>query len=90
MIKIAATGILLSIGAMSCASTFPYKYYGIWPSKGTLLGSDPSKDLPLTLCEPDEVTKGKCVVFFVDDFDRLLADYVSMKERLKRCETDGR
>lgn len=90
MIKMAVTGVLLTVGAMSCASSFPYKYYGIWPSKDVLLGSEPKNDLPLTFCEPDDVSKGKCVVFFTDEFDRLLTDYVSTKERLKRCEANGR
>jgi len=90
MIKPMIAGIALTAAAMSCASSFPYKYYGIWPSRDTLLAADPKNDLPLNLCEPDDSVKGKCVVLFVDQFDRLLADYISMKERLSKCEKNAK
>jgi hypothetical protein len=73
----------------SCAAAFPYKFYGIVPSTSTLLGPDPKQDLPLSLCEPDDEAKGKCVVLFREEFERLMADYVSTKERLKQCEQNG-
>lgn len=89
MIKGIAIAIFLASVGGSCAAAFPYKYYGIIPSTSTLLAKDPKYDLPLSLCEPDDQIKGKCVVLFVEDFERLLTDYAAMKERLKQCEQNG-
>lgn len=74
------------LGIASCASTFPYKWYGIDPAAGVLLGKTEKEDLPLTTCQGDEKQKGKCAVILVDEFDRLRNDYIALKERLKKCE----
>lgn len=70
----------------ACASAFPYKWYGIDPGTGVLLGRTPKEDLPLTTCSPDQAQKGKCAVMLIDEFDRLRNDYVSLKRRLEACE----
>ena len=70
----------------ACASAFPYKWYGIDPGAGILLGKIESEDLPLTVCSADQNQKGKCAVILIDEFDRLRNDYAAMKERLKACE----
>jgi hypothetical protein len=70
----------------ACASAFPYKWYGIDPGAGVLLGKTPKDDLPISVCSPDDVQKGKCAVMLVDEFDRLRNDYTALKERLKACE----
>ena len=77
--------MLVALG--SCASSFPHKWYGIDPARGLLLGKTEAEDLPLTRCQGDEVQKGKCAVMLIDDFDRMRTDYVTMKERLKACES---
>lgn len=77
--------IALCLCLVACAA-FNYKYYGINPQAGTLLGATPDKDLPLSTCQGDAAQQGKCVVFLVDEFDRLQADYVRMVQRLKACE----
>jgi hypothetical protein len=77
------TVVLLTLFA--CAS-FTYQYYGIIPSKGVLLGKTPKEDQPLTVCEPDDQVKGKCVVLFTPEFERLRADLIDAQERLKACE----
>jgi len=81
--KWSATIILL--GVASCASVFPYKWYGIDVDKQMLLGKEPKDDLPLTVCKADDQVKGKCVVMKVEDFDRLMSDYADKSERLKKC-----
>jgi len=72
---------------MLACSSFKYKYYGILPSQGLLLGKQPKDDRPLSVCEPDEAVKGKCVVMFTDEFERVRADIVDLTERLKACES---
>lgn len=78
---------LFLVAMSSCASAFPYKWYGIDPARGVLLGKTEAEDIPLTTCQPDDVQKGKCAVMLVDDFDRMRTDYATTKERLKACES---
>lgn len=71
----------------SCATPqFNYKWYGIDPEAGKILGATPDKDLPLSLCQGDAAQAGKCVVMFVDEFDRLRTDYIQMQVQLKECQ----
>ena len=70
----------------ACASAFPYKWYGIDPEAGVLLGNTAKDDLPLSICAPDDVQKGKCAVMLVAEFDRMRNDYATLVERLKACE----
>ena len=73
--------------ASSCATPqFNYKWYGIDPSAGKLLGPTEADDLSLSLCQGDAQQQGKCAVMFVDEFDRLRTDYISTKIRLEECE----
>ena len=78
--------IVSLISVASCASSFPYKWYGIDPEKNVLLGPTEKEDLPLSVCQPDDIQKGKCAVMLVDEFDRMRNDLVTLKERLKKCE----
>lgn len=79
---------LVSFGIFSCASSFPYKHYGLDAQsyEGRLLGPDETDDLPLRLCEPTEHQQGLCIVVFIDEWEKLRADYRATKERLKKCE----
>lgn len=83
--------ILISL--VSCASTFPYRWYGIDPDKQILLGKTPQEDLPLSTCSPDQKSKGKCAVFLIEDFERMRNDHIILKEKVKelekKCETSG-
>lgn len=76
--------ILLLIAA--CASAFPYKWYGIDPNAGVLLGKDKESDLPLSKCQGDKEQQGKCAVMIVDEFDRLRNDYAALRAKLEACE----
>lgn len=78
--------MLLLIGIVACAAAFPYKWYGLDPVSGKLLGKTEAEDLPITICSPDSIQKGKCTVMLVDEFDRMRNDFVTLKERLKACE----
>lgn len=74
----------------SCGS-FSYKWYGMQLpdyTKGKLLAEDEADDLPMSVCKPDQVRKGKCVVMLIDEFEKLKADYEVARERLKQCEKD--
>jgi hypothetical protein len=70
----------------ACASAFPYRWYGIDPQMGTLLGAKPKDDMPLTVCQGDSVQQGKCAVMLVDEFDRMRNDFATLKSRLEACE----
>jgi hypothetical protein len=87
--------LLLAVTLVACAG-FNYKYYGLEPVsyEGKLLGPKEKDDVPFKLCAPDPAiegepakkTQGKCVVMFVDEFEKLRFEMVDMKERLKACE----
>lgn len=74
------------LAASSCATPqFSYRWYGIDPNEQKLLGPVESMDRPLSECQGDEQQKGKCAVFFIDEFDRLRNDYIQMQLRLRQC-----
>ena len=75
------------LAVSSCAAPqFNYRWYGIDPAAGKLLGPVESMDLPLSTCQGDEQQKGKCAVLFIDEFDRLRNDLIQLKLRLDQCE----
>ena len=76
------------IGGLGSCSSFPYRHYGLDAKsyEGQLLGPEPKDDLPLTVCQPDEQTKGKCIVVLAAEWFRLRQEYESMLARLKACE----
>lgn len=76
---------------LACAA-LPYTYYGIAPLegeslRGTLLAKDPSNDKPLERCQADETDKGKCVVLFTNEFERIITDLETTKQALKDCQS---
>jgi len=76
---------ILALG--SCASAnFNYKWYGIDPLAGRLLGPTEAQDLPLDRCQGDELQKGKCSVMFIEEFERMRTEYIQLKVRLRACE----
>jgi hypothetical protein len=59
----------------------------IHPSSDLLLAPEPKDDLSLSkTCEPDDVTKGKCVALKVEEFQRLIDDYKRISNELKECQ----
>lgn len=70
----------------SCASAFPYKWYGIDVDNQKLLGPKPEQDLPLSVCRGEPAQTGKCVALTSDEFSKLMEDYLEKTERLKNCE----
>lgn len=82
-----ATSAALVLALSSCATaSFDYKWYGIDPAAGKLLGPKEANDLPLTRCQGDEIQQGKCSVMFIEEFDRMRTDYIQLKVRLRACE----
>ena len=81
-------GWFCSFILVACGTTFPYKFYGLNAAsyEGTLLGEDEDDDLPLKRCKPDDFEKGKCVVMFVAEFERLKADLIECSVKLEDCE----
>lgn len=77
---------------LACGS-FSYKHYVVQPMpgeelRGVLAAKDQSEDLPLSRCQPDDIQKGKCVVLFVEEWERLRVDYDALKMKLEECESD--
>lgn len=75
---------------VACAG-FSYTYYGVGPDaagelKGMILGKTEAEDMPLSKCMPDDQQKGKCVLVFVDEFERIRADMLALQEQLKACQ----
>jgi len=70
-------------------STPQYRWYGLdLPSyeEGKLLGPKEKHDLPISVCKPDLMTKGKCIVFKVEEFERILADLVRLQVVVDACQ----
>jgi len=88
------TFIIAVVALISCASTFPFKYYGLDGvdySVGHLRGAKSSDDLRFEICRPNlEGQERECVVFRIAEFDRLYTDYIEMANRLKDCEESRR
>lgn len=85
MVKNLAHVVLFAVSSCSTPQ-FNYRWYGLDVDNQKLLGPVPTMDLPITMCKADEIQKGKCAVFFVDEFDRLRNDYIQMAVRLRECE----
>lgn len=82
-------GIICGVLLLSCASAaISYNYYGLAADSydGKLLGVDESKDLPLSICEPDAKVKGKCVVMLKAEFFKMKSDLDQTREKLISCE----
>lgn len=92
-------GLLLGVLLVGCAGAakFGYKYYGLdLPDyDGKLLGPAEKDDLPFRQCQPDDfvtasdvhdLSKGKCVVLFSDEFFRLKADLMDTRQKLIECQ----
>lgn len=83
----AAYAAAMTAALASCATPgFNYKWYGIDPAAGKLLGPTEQDDLPLARCQGDAQQAGKCAVMFIDDFERLRTDYIQLKVQLKECQ----
>lgn len=80
--------LAMSAALASCATPgFNYKWYGIDPAAGKLLGSTEQEDLPLSTCQGDQQQQGKCAVMLVNEFERMRTDYIRLKIQLKECES---
>lgn len=79
---------MLTAALASCATpNFNYKWYGIDPAAGKLLGPTEEQDIPLARCQGDELQKGKCAVLFIEEFERLQTDYIQIQVQLKECQS---
>ena len=71
---------------------FAYRFYGISGvsyENGTLLGPDPSQDIPFSTCAPTALDKSPCVVMLSRDFFALRADFQDTQNALKACQQQG-
>lgn len=74
----------------ACAGVgFAYKFYGLQLASykdGKLLGPTPSDDLPISECEPDAASQGKCVCMISPEFFRLKTDHMVCEQQLQDCQ----
>lgn len=87
-IPIFLVALLVGCTAMS------YRYYYLAPLpgeqlRGTLQGPKTADDLPLSVCQPDDFIKGKCVVLLVDEWAKVQRDGLDCSTQLKACQ-DGK
>ncbi len=87
-----AFNLLLVLGA--CGAGVVYRYYGAdlpaeCYAKGQLLGKqgkDGWPDLPLAVCQPDAVSKGKCAVQLRQDFFNKDRELNLCRQQLQDCQ----
>jgi hypothetical protein len=71
----------------SCASVAYNSYImelALW--EGVLRGSKPSEDIPISACKPDDISKDKCRVILIAEWERINSDVIRLKQQLKACE----
>lgn len=82
-------GYLACIFTLAACGAIQYRYYGLMVpdpcySEGKLVGPPTDSSWPslsLTQCQPDDVTKGKCVV-------QLTEDFFKKDDALLKCQSD--
>lgn len=93
MVKRHVPGFAVGLLFAAACSHAQYQHYGIAPLqgeslRGTLLGPEEKDDRPLSDCQGADAEKGKCVVLFLQVWERAQSDIIELKQRLKACE-DG-
>lgn len=78
-------GVSLGLVITACAS-FNYTVYVLKYREGRLNAKDPSKDLPISVCDDTPNSKANCYVMLRSDYALLRSDYIEMQKRLKACE----
>ena len=82
-------GFILGASLIGCAASpiFPYKFYHLSGNNftGTLLGPQPSDDVPFSTCKPVG-NKQQCVVVFYSELSALIKDYKQTKSDLIACQ----
>lgn len=71
---------------LGCAATWPYPEYVLDREGGMLRAHDPKDDLPLKVCDPNEISKANCYVILRETYRALRKDYNDVKTRLEACE----
>lgn len=87
-------GLILGLLFFVSCGSLVYKYYGIdvpdeCYERGKLLGKQGSggwADLSFTECEPDETTKGKCVIMQRTEFFAAKTELEQVRQALKDCQ----
>ncbi len=80
--------LLGSVAIISCQSTPVYRAYVLDASDytGVLRAPRAQDDVTLEMCRPDEASRGKCVVYFQDEFFLFKQAYLELSQRLSQCQ----
>lgn len=81
---IAGFGLGLIVSA--CATTFPYKYWGLDLKDQELLGPTPSDDRPIAICTASAADASPCTVMMTSTLLALKKDYEDTKDALIACQ----
>lgn len=79
-------GIGCGLILAACATSFPYKYYGVDLKDQKLLGPTPADDLPLTTCEQTSVDASPCTALITSSFLDLKKSYKDCQDALSACQ----
>ncbi len=74
---------------LGCASAkFSYRYYGLILERytGTLQGPEPKDDLDAKVCEPTPEDAAPCTVMLTSEYKSLKIDYLTIANKLIKCE----
>lgn len=71
---------------MGCAAHWPYPVRVLSVREGVLRGPTSAQDLPLSVCDPDEISEANCYVMLREEYRALRKEYNNLIERLKGCE----
>jgi hypothetical protein len=84
---------LVALLALSCSSLgFNYRFYVLDAEpesdlrRVTLRGPEPEDDLPGQVCEDDQSSMAKCIVYLRSEHEKLQRDFLELQERLIACE----
>ena len=83
--QVVYSGMIL-LALIGCAATWPYPERVLSVQEGLLKGPEPKDDLPLSVCDPDEVSQAQCYVMLREEYRAMRKDYNNLKVRLKELE----
>lgn len=71
---------------VSCAATFPYRYYPYDIVNHMLMGDTPEHDLKDEACKPTSTNRYPCTCMLTDDYFSMKGDYLKTKQDLIDCQ----
>lgn len=80
--------LITTLVLVSCASTYPFRFYVLDIDEMMLRGEKSDDDLSVEVCKKDK--KYNCAVYLFEEHENLMKDYLRIKEELKDCQSGKR